>query len=141
MVKAIVRINAFLNEKQTKDVYNLIYDQLKAGLEVITVPSYCDVYILNLNGEDVEVHSSSNKKTCKNCKFYYRHCNGRGQCFGQKDAPYVDDNESCDDFKFEKTCATCKHMNAPITAEPCFSCIHGLCDENTNRTERWEAKE
>lgn len=53
MVKAIVRINAFLNEKQTKDVYELILKQLKANLEVITVPSYCDVYLLN--GEDIEV--------------------------------------------------------------------------------------
>ena len=75
MAKAIVRINAFLNEKQTKDVYNLIYDQVKAGLEVITVPSYCDVYVLN--GEDIEVQKdekihSSEKKGCASCKYKYK---------------------------------------------------------------------
>ena len=89
--------------------------------------------------EKVEKTSVSNGKVCKNCEFY-RNFYGRGQCYGQKDAPYVDDNESCDDFKFKKSCANCKHMNNLIPAEPCFSCIHGLCDENTNRTEKWEAK-
>ena len=40
-----------------------------------------------------------------------------------------------------KGCYTCKYETNPIPAEPCFSCIHGLCDENTNRTEKWEGKE
>ena len=53
MAKAIIKINAFLDKKQTKDVYNSIYDQIKANLEVITVPAYCDVYVLN--DADIEV--------------------------------------------------------------------------------------
>ena len=53
MVKAIVKINAFLDKKQTKEVYDLIYNQVKAGLEVVMVPSYCDVYVLN--DADIEV--------------------------------------------------------------------------------------
>ncbi|MBQ5475297.1 MAG: hypothetical protein IIT65_11550 [Lachnospiraceae bacterium] len=40
-----------------------------------------------------------------------------------------------------KSCSTCKYETNLIPAEPCFSCIHGLCDENINRTEKWEAKE
>ena len=38
-------------------------------------------------------------------------------------------------------CMTCKYDIFPITAEPCYSCIHGVCDENPNRTEKWEAEE
>lgn len=38
-------------------------------------------------------------------------------------------------------CQTCKYETNLIPAEPCFSCIHGLCDENPNRTEKWEADE
>ena len=60
MAKAIVKINAFLNAEQTKRVYNSIYDQLKAGLEVIIVPSYCDVYILD--GADIEVKKGEKSK-------------------------------------------------------------------------------
>lgn len=73
MVKAIVRINAFLDEKQMKITYNLIYDQLKAGFEIITVPSYCDVYIID--GGDIEIQkdakieTASEKKECSNCKY------------------------------------------------------------------------
>lgn len=59
MAKAIVRINAFLDKKQTKEVYNLIYDQVNAGLEVIMVPSYCDVYVLN--GAEIEVQKEEKK--------------------------------------------------------------------------------
>lgn len=49
--------------------------------------------------------------------------------------------EKVGNTSIEKCCATCKYETNPIPAEPCFSCIHGLCDENTNRTEKWEAKE
>lgn len=54
MVKAIVRINAFLDKKQTQEVFNLIYNQVKAGSEVIIVPAYCDVYVID---GDVKVES------------------------------------------------------------------------------------
>ena len=72
MAKAIVRINAFLDRKQTKEVYNLIYDQVKSGLEVIVIPSYCDVYVLN--GAEIEVQKKerysgkSVEKICNTCK-------------------------------------------------------------------------
>ena len=39
-----------------------------------------------------------NDKICKNCDYYVNNY-GYGQCYGQKDAPRVDDNESCEDFK------------------------------------------
>lgn len=35
---------------------------------------------------------------CKDCDYYVNH-HGYGQCYGQKDAPKVDDNECCTDFK------------------------------------------
>lgn len=35
------------------------------------------------------------------------------------------------------SCANCKYALYPISAEPCFSCIRGLSDENTNRTDKW----
>jgi len=38
------------------------------------------------------------EKICKNCDYYVNY-HGYGQCYGQKDAPKVDDNESCEDFK------------------------------------------
>lgn len=38
------------------------------------------------------------EKICMNCE-YYRNKFGYGQCYGQKNAPQVDDNESCEDFK------------------------------------------
>lgn len=72
MAKAIVRINAFLDKKQTKEVYNLIYDQVKAGLEVIMVPSYCDVYVLN--GADIKVQKNEEpivNKDCNSCKYKF----------------------------------------------------------------------
>lgn len=36
--------------------------------------------------------------TCENCKFY-RNFYGHGQCFGQKNAPRVEDDDSCENFK------------------------------------------
>ena len=54
----------------------------------------------------------------------------------------VERESNSDWFNSErKGCSTCKYRDYPIPAEPCFSCIHGVCDENTNRTERWEASE
>ena len=38
------------------------------------------------------------EKICKNCE-YYRNKFGYGQCYGQKNAPQVDDNECCEGFK------------------------------------------
>ena len=38
------------------------------------------------------------EKICKNCDYYVNHY-GYGQCYGQKNAPRVDDNECCDSFK------------------------------------------
>lgn len=83
MAKAIVRINAFLGKKETKEVYNLIYDQVKAGLEIIIVPAYCDVYVLD--GEDIEVQKEEKNdgetnyeklagKYCATCKYHYGDC-------------------------------------------------------------------
>lgn len=54
---------------------------------------------------------------------------------------FIDKEEKVENTSIEKCCATCKYETNPIPAEPCFSCIHGLCDENTNRTEKWEAKD
>ena len=42
------------------------------------------------------------EKICMNCE-YYRNKFGYGQCYGQKNAPQVDDNESCEDFKERTT--------------------------------------
>ena len=81
MVKAIVKINAFLNEKQTKDVYNLIYNQVKAGLEVITVPPYCDVYVLD--GVDVEIQEE--EKSCSTCRYSGFCKDGYEPCYKCKD--------------------------------------------------------
>lgn len=67
MAKAIVKINAFLDKKQTDEVYKSIYNQLKAGLDIIIVPAYCDVYILD--GADVEMQKDE-KKECTSCKHY-----------------------------------------------------------------------
>lgn len=53
MAKAIVKVNAFLDKRQTKEVYDSIYSQIKEGSEVIIVPTYCDVYVLN--NADVEI--------------------------------------------------------------------------------------
>lgn len=36
------------------------------------------------------------------------------------------------------SCVGCKYEPEAITSEPCFSCIRGLCDENTNRSDRWD---
>lgn len=38
------------------------------------------------------------------------------------------------------SCADCKYEGIPIAAEPCFSCRRGLCDENTNRTDKFEER-
>lgn len=54
---------------------------------------------------------------------------------------FVDKEEKVENTSMEKGCATCKYETNPIPEEPCFSCIHGLCDENPNRTEKWEVKE
>lgn len=53
---------------------------------------------------------------------------------------FIDKEEQIENTPVTKGCATCKYEGNPIPAEPCYSCIHGLCDENTNRTEKWEAK-
>lgn len=54
---------------------------------------------------------------------------------------FIDKEEKVEKAPEIKGCSTCKYETNPIPAEPCFSCIHGLCDENLNRTEKWEAKE
>lgn len=54
---------------------------------------------------------------------------------------FIDKEEKVESTSVEKCCSTCKYETNPIPAEPCFSCVHGLCNENTNRTEKWEAKE
>ena len=38
------------------------------------------------------------EKICKNCDYYVNNY-GYGQCYGQKNAPQVDDNEHCEDWK------------------------------------------
>lgn len=53
MAKAIIKVNAFLDKRLTKEIYDSIYGQVKAGLDVIIVPAYCDVYVLN--DADVEI--------------------------------------------------------------------------------------
>lgn len=35
---------------------------------------------------------------CKNCR-YYANSYGYGQCYGQKNAPRVEDDDSCENFK------------------------------------------
>ena len=68
MAKAIIRINAFLDRKLTREVYNLIHDQAKDGSEVIIVPAYCDVYVLD---DDVKVEfqkKESEGNKCGSCK-------------------------------------------------------------------------
>ena len=37
-------------------------------------------------------------KNCKNCDYYVNNY-GYGQCYAQKDAPRVDDDDCCEDFK------------------------------------------
>lgn len=37
------------------------------------------------------------------------------------------------------SCVGCKYETEAITAEPCFSCIRGLCDENLNRSDKFES--
>ena len=37
-------------------------------------------------------------KICKNCSYYVNY-HGYGQCYAQKNAPEVDDNDSCESFK------------------------------------------
>lgn len=61
---------------------------------------------------------------------------------GQQDAEYIIDGkkEGVKNTTVAKGCSTCKYETNPIPEEPCFSCIHGLCDENPNRRENWEAK-
>ena len=54
---------------------------------------------------------------------------------------FIDKEEHVENTSVIKGCATCKYEGNRIPEEPCYSCIHGLCDENTNRTEKWEAKE
>lgn len=36
------------------------------------------------------------------------------------------------------SCSGCEYEIYPISAEPCFSCLRGLCNENTNRTDKFE---
>ena len=54
---------------------------------------------------------------------------------------FIDKEEKVENKPETKCCSTCKHEGLPAAAEPCFSCIHGLCDEHPNRKEKWEAKE
>lgn len=61
MAKAIVKVNAFLDKRLTKEVYDSIYGQVKAGLDVIIVPAYCDVYVLN--DADVEIQKEEKNET------------------------------------------------------------------------------
>ena len=42
------------------------------------------------------------EKICMNCE-YYRNKFGYGQCYGQKNAPRVEDNACCEDFKERTT--------------------------------------
>ena len=53
---------------------------------------------------------------------------------------FIDKEEKVERTSENKGCSTCKYDTYPLAAEPCFSCIHGACDENLNRTERWEAE-
>ena len=81
MAKAIVKVNAFLDKKQTKEVYDSIYGQVKAGLDVIIVPAYCDVYILD--GADIELQEE--EKSCSTCR-YSGFCKDRYEpCYKCKD--------------------------------------------------------
>lgn len=100
MAKAIVRINAFLGKKETKEVYNLIYDQVKSGLEVIIVPAYCDVYVLD--GEDIEIQKEEKSETnweklaktyCATCKY----CIHEGKCSNPKKCTDFDQWEEAKD--------------------------------------------
>lgn len=54
---------------------------------------------------------------------------------------FIDKEKEVENTPEIKGCSTCKYETNPIPAEPCFSCIHGLCDETPNRTEKWEAKD
>ena len=40
----------------------------------------------------------------------------------------------------EKNCNNCRCSELKLTKEPCYSCIFGACDENINRSDRWESK-
>lgn len=46
----------------------------------------------------------------------------------------------CELFIDNKNCDNCKHFDLKLTEEPCYSCCFGGCDENINRTDRWEPK-
>lgn len=51
---------------------------------------------------DIKVDGGADMKNCKNCDYYVNNY-GYGQCYGQKNAPRVDDNDSCNDFKARTT--------------------------------------
>ena len=54
---------------------------------------------------------------------------------------YISKEKKVENISVKKGCSTCKYGGNRIPEEPCYSCIHGLCDENPNRTEKWEGKD
>ena len=52
---------------------------------------------------------TDDKKVCKYCE-YYRNIYGFGQCYGQKDAPKVDEDACCKDFKFRQDLVIMKQI-------------------------------
>ena len=53
---------------------------------------------------------------------------------------YISKEKKVENENISKCCSTCKYEMNPIPAEPCYSCVHNCCDDNPNRTEKWEAK-
>lgn len=60
-------------------------------------------------------------KNCKDCK-YYRNDFGYGQCYGQKNAPKVNEVEHCDQFIEKVSCAECIHKNVCYNLQECIRC-------------------
>ena len=49
------------------------------------------------------------ERCCKHCD-YYRNKYGFGQCYGQKDAPKVDEDACCKNFKFRQDLVIMKQI-------------------------------
>jgi hypothetical protein len=82
MSKVIIKVNSFMKTKEFTDVCNFIYNQYKER-DIVIVPPYCDVYVVDGNPEIKIEKSDSNSESrcCGTCK-YKDTCTNESFCFG-----------------------------------------------------------
>ena len=96
-LKYTLTVQDYGNGRYTAVLNGYVYHDLdKQGLLTLIGIYFDAEFDARDDGEETEAEEP--EKVCKNCK-YYVNFYGHGQCYGQKDAPRVDDNETCKSWK------------------------------------------